>query len=116
MEKRNLARVFSKKPREGILPDGGSGAQAAFYACSGIMGCSWPGEPLMVKIDERTILIMDVVLEEAFKGVRHGGDHESRKHVAKKLIQSAKKGNVTLDGLRDVGRDALQQLSAWKSA
>lgn len=77
---------------------------------------SWPGERLMVKIDERTILIMDVVLEEVFEGVRHGGDHESRKYVAKKLIQSAKKGNVTLDLLRDVGRDALQQLSARKSA
>jgi hypothetical protein len=70
----------------------------------------------MAKIDERTILIMDVVLEEVFKGIPHGGDHESRKHVAKKLMQSAKKGNVILDGLRAVGRDALQQLSARKSA
>jgi hypothetical protein len=70
----------------------------------------------MTKIDERTILIMDVVLEDVFKGVRHGGDHESRKHVAKKLLQSAKKGNASLDGLRAVGRDALQQLSARRSA
>jgi hypothetical protein len=70
----------------------------------------------MSKIDDRTILIMDVVLEEVFKSVPHGGDHESRKHVAKKLIQSAKKGNVTLDGLRALGQDALQQLLARRSA
>ena len=65
----------------------------------------------MARVDERTTANMAVVLEEVFAGVPHGGDHESRKHVAKKLIQSAKKGNVTLDGLRAVARDALQQLS-----
>ena len=65
----------------------------------------------MARVDERTTANMDVALEEAFGGVRHGGDHESRKQVAKKLIRSAKKGNVTLDGLRAVARDALQQLA-----
>jgi hypothetical protein len=56
------------------------------------------------------------VLEEIFRGVPHGGDHESRKHVAEKLIQRAKKGNVTVDGLRAVARDAVQQLSTLRSA
>jgi hypothetical protein len=65
----------------------------------------------MAKVDERTVANMVVVLEDAFKDVPYGGDHESRKCIAKKLIQSAKKGNVTLDGLRAVARDALQQLS-----
>jgi hypothetical protein len=45
----------------------------------------------MTGIDERATANMDVPLEEVFAGVPHGGDHESRKHVAKKLIQSAKK-------------------------
>jgi hypothetical protein len=45
----------------------------------------------MATVDERTTANMDVVFEEVFEGVPHGGDHESRKHVAKKLIQSAKK-------------------------
>lgn len=45
----------------------------------------------MTGIDERTTANMDVALEEVFAGVPHGGDHESRKHIAKKLIQSAKK-------------------------
>jgi hypothetical protein len=70
----------------------------------------------MTGIDERTTANMDVALEEVFAGVPHGGDHESRKHVAKKLIQSAKKGNVTLDGLRAVARDASQHLLTRKSA
>ena len=66
----------------------------------------------MVRVDERTTANMGVALEEVFGDVPPGGDHESRKHVAKKLIQSAKRGNVTLGGLRVVARDALQQLSA----
>jgi hypothetical protein len=70
----------------------------------------------MVRVDERTTANMGVALEEVFGDVPHGGDHESRKHVAKKLIQSAKKGNVTLDGLRAVARDALQQLPPRRSA
>ena len=65
----------------------------------------------MARVDERTTANMAVALEEVFASVPHGGDHDSRKHVAKKLIQSAKRGNVTLDGLRAVARDALQQLS-----
>lgn len=65
-------------------------------------GPAQPGRCLMAKVDERTIANMDVLLEEVFGDVPHGGDHESRKHVVKKLIQSAKKGNVTLDGLRAV--------------
>jgi hypothetical protein len=70
----------------------------------------------MTGIDERTTANMDVALEEVFAGVPHGEAHESRKHVAKKLIQSAKKGNVTLDGLRAVARDASQQLLTRRSA
>jgi hypothetical protein len=70
----------------------------------------------MTKINERTIANMDVVLEEVCRGLRNGGDHESRKHVAKKLMQSVKKGNVTLEGLRSVGSRALAELSSRKTA
>ena len=70
----------------------------------------------MTKFDERTAAKMDVALEEAFAGVLHGGDHESRKYVAKKLIQSAGKGNLTLEGLRTVARDAFEQLSTRRPA
>jgi hypothetical protein len=70
----------------------------------------------MTKIDERTAANMDVVLEDVCRDLPHGGDHETRKHIARKLLQSAKKGNVTLDGLRSVARNALQELSRRKSA
>jgi hypothetical protein len=69
----------------------------------------------MAKFDERTIANMDVVLEEACRDLPNGGDHKSRKYIAKKLMQSVKKGNVTLEGLRPVARRALSELSSRKS-
>jgi hypothetical protein len=70
----------------------------------------------MTKIDERTTANMDVVLEQVCRGLPHGGDHESRKHIAQRLMQSAKKGNVTLEGLRAVASRALTELSSSRSA
>ena len=70
----------------------------------------------MAKIEERTTANMDVVLEEICGRLPHGGDHESRKNIAKKLMQSAKKGNVTLEGLRPVASRAFSELSGRKSA
>jgi hypothetical protein len=70
----------------------------------------------MTKIHERVTANMDVVLEEVCRVLPHGGDHETRKYIAKKLIQGAKKGNTTLDGMRSVARTALQELSRRKSA
>jgi hypothetical protein len=74
-----------------------------------VRGCEMP------KIDERTAANMDVVLEQVCRDLPHGGDHESRKHIAQKLMQSAKKGNVTLVGLRTVANRALSELSRRKS-
>jgi hypothetical protein len=70
----------------------------------------------MSKIEERTTASMDVVLEEVCRSLPHGGDHRSRKYVAKKLMQSVKKGNVTLEGLRPVASRAFSELSRRKSA
>jgi len=70
----------------------------------------------MTKIDQRTAANMDVVLEESFQDLPHGGNHETRKRNAQKLMQCAKKGNVTLDGLRTVANRALSELSSRKSA
>jgi hypothetical protein len=56
------------------------------------------------------------VLEEVCRDLPHGGDHESRKHVAQRLMQSAEKGNVTLEELRTVAHRALSELSNRKSA
>jgi hypothetical protein len=70
----------------------------------------------MMKVDGRTTFYLEVVLDEVFQCVPHGGDHESRKRVAKKLMQREKKGNVTLDELRAVGREALQHSLTRRSA
>jgi hypothetical protein len=70
----------------------------------------------MTKTDERTTANMDVVLEEVCRSLPHGGDHESRKYIAKKLMQAVKKGNVTLEGLRLVAGRAFSDRSKRKSA
>jgi len=70
----------------------------------------------MGQIDERTTANMDVVLEEVCRGLPHGGDHQRRKHIAQKLLQSVKKGNITLEGLRNVASRALSELSERRSA
>jgi hypothetical protein len=70
----------------------------------------------MARAEERAIANMDVVLEEVCRVLPHGGDHESRKHIAKKLMQAAKNGNVTLEKLRPVASRALAELSRRKSA
>jgi hypothetical protein len=70
----------------------------------------------MTKNDQRTAADMDVVLEEACRNLPHGGDHETRKHIAQRLMQAAKKGHVTLEALRTVASRALSGLSSRKSA
>lgn len=71
----------------------------------------------MMKLDDRAFATMDVVLEEVCRGLsRCGGDHESRKYIATKLMQAAKRGNTTLGGLEVVARRALAELTQRKSA
>jgi hypothetical protein len=70
----------------------------------------------MKRAEDRAIANMDVVLEEVCRVLPHGGDHEIRKHIARKLMQAAKNGNVTLEKLRPVASRALAELSRRKSA
>jgi hypothetical protein len=70
----------------------------------------------MIHVDDRTAANLDVVLEEACRGLEHGGDHETRKKIARKLIHAARKGNTTLGGLKAVAEQALQEVSHRKSA
>ncbi|WP_028346475.1 hypothetical protein [Bradyrhizobium murdochi] len=70
----------------------------------------------MAKLDDRTIANMEVALEKACSRFPNGGDHESRKYVARKLMQSAVEGNTTLGGLDVVAHRAVQELSKPKSA
>lgn len=71
----------------------------------------------MTMLDERTLANMDVVLEDICKGLsRSGGDHESRKFIATKLMQAAKQGNTALGGLEVVAKKALDEIAARNSA
>ena len=75
-----------------------------------------PEEVAMAKLDERTIANMDFVLEETCRVFPHGGDHERRRFIARKLKLSARKGNVTFGGLRTVADSALKELTKQKPA
>jgi hypothetical protein len=74
-------------------------------------------EGVMTKLDERTTANMNVALENACRVLPNsGGDHETRKYIAKKLLQAANKGERTFGALEAVARRALQELSHRKSA
>jgi hypothetical protein len=45
----------------------------------------------MTKIDQRTAANMDVVMEEVCSDLPHGGNHETRKHVAQDLCKPQRK-------------------------
>lgn len=63
----------------------------------------------MTELDDRTKTNLDVVLEEVCRSLSHGGDHELRKRIAEKLLDSAIAGNLTLADLTDVAKAALAE-------
>lgn len=62
----------------------------------------------MPRLNGRTKADLDVVLEETCKALPHGGDHNVRKKVAEKLLESVRRGNMTLKGLTAVAKAALE--------
>ena len=64
----------------------------------------------MPDLDERTFANIEVVLNATFRAYPNGGDHERRRHVAKRLVLSAKCGNTTLGGLSAVAKAAHDQV------
>jgi hypothetical protein len=70
----------------------------------------------MNEFDDRTLANLEVVLEEVCRALRHGGDHESRKFIAGRLMEVARAGQTTLGGLTAVGRRALLELSKGSPA
>jgi hypothetical protein len=69
----------------------------------------------MTKLDDRTMANLDVVLEEVCRSLPHGGDHQLRKRIAERLLDSAIKGNRTLVGLTEEAQAALAE-ATQKSA
>jgi hypothetical protein len=65
----------------------------------------------MTELSERTKANMDVVLEETCRQLPHGGDHDSRRFIAERLIRAAEEGHSTLGELGIVARRALAELT-----
>lgn len=65
----------------------------------------------MTELSERAKANMEVVLEETCRQLPNGGDHQSRRFVAERLIQAAKTGHVTLGELGIVARRAVAELA-----
>ncbi|OAF04916.1 hypothetical protein AYJ54_23140 [Bradyrhizobium centrolobii] len=66
----------------------------------------------MTELTERTKANMDVVLEETCRQLPHGGDHDSRRFIAERLIDAAQSGHATLGELGIVARRALADLTS----
>ena len=73
---------------------------ATSHACPGVM----------TELSERTKANMDVVLEETCRQLPHGGDHDSRRFIAERLIEAAQSGRATLGELGIVARRALAEI------
>ena len=70
----------------------------------------------MDEFDDRTKANMDVALEEVCREMTHGGDHESRRFIAQRLIECAREGRTTLAELNGVARRALLELVNRKAS
>lgn len=64
----------------------------------------------MKQLDERTMANLDVVLERACRRLSTSGVHQSRKFVATRLLQAARRGATTLGALEPVAHQALDEL------
>jgi hypothetical protein len=70
-----------------------------------------------MQLDERTTANLDVVLENACRSLPNGGgDHDSRKFIAKRLLRAAQQGKTTLGALKAVAHQARQKLSRSRPA
>jgi hypothetical protein len=70
----------------------------------------------MDEFDDRTRANMDMVLEQICQEMQHGGDHESRRFIAERLIECAREGRTSLTEFNSVARRALLELTNRKSA
>jgi hypothetical protein len=70
----------------------------------------------MADLDERTRANLDAVLEDACRALPHGGDHEFRKEVARKLLKSVRRGNIAPRELAIVAHTAVIDAAKRKPA
>jgi hypothetical protein len=62
--------------------------------------------------DARTLANMEIALEQACKALAVGSEeHPSRRHIASKIVECAKGGDKTLEGLTEAGLVAATEIS-----
>jgi hypothetical protein len=57
----------------------------------------------------KMLAMLDLVLDEACRSLPYGGDHELRRKIAQKLLDSVVAGNIKFDRLTEVARGALAE-------
>jgi hypothetical protein len=71
----------------------------------------------MNEFDDRTAANMEVVLDDICRYLpNNGGDHETRKFIAARLVRAARHGHTTLGALEIIARQALRALSRSAAA
>jgi len=64
--------------------------------------------------DSATTALLRAVLDEVCESVSRS-DTGARTHVASKILEAAKKGETSLEGLRQTGREALSRApTMWR--
>jgi hypothetical protein len=72
---------------------------------------------VMNKFDDRTAANLDVGLNSVCRTLpNNGGDHESRKFIAARMLRAAQRGKRTLGALEIVARRAVKSLSRGPTA
>lgn len=71
----------------------------------------------MTFLNERTSANLDVVLDDACRALpNNGGDHETRKFVAMRLLRAAQRGKTTLGAPEAVARRAIHKITRNQAA
>ena len=68
------------------------------------------GETIVSEFGRRVQAKMDVVLEEICASLPNGGDHETRKFIAERLLEAAGAGETDIGDLKAVALRALRAL------
>jgi len=74
----------------------------------------WFSGVISVTIGDGFKARLEFVLEQVFKNHSDGGDHERRAFVARRLLQAAQRGVLSLEKLKSVAQEAL--LEAFRSS
>ena len=65
----------------------------------------------MNEFTRRTMINLDIALEEVCRSLPHGGDHETRRKIAQQLLDSVMLGTTQRSALTEVARAALAEES-----